>query len=140
MAWARMAMTGGSYQAPVFCVAWPTGEFGGMGLEGSVRWATAASSRPRPTRRSRALFDKLLGALYAGGKAINVAAMLEIDAVIDPADTRDWIIRGLNASRDPPQAAPPLRGRLVNADLYALLPPAFRPDRSRPAFILADGS
>ena len=32
-----MAMTGGSYQASMFAVAWPTGEFGGMGLEGSVK-------------------------------------------------------------------------------------------------------
>ena len=31
------AMAGGSTLAPVFCAAWPTGEFGGMGLEGAVR-------------------------------------------------------------------------------------------------------
>ena len=31
------AMAGGSFKAPLFCVAWPTGEFGGMNLEGAVR-------------------------------------------------------------------------------------------------------
>src|SRR5690606_2270004 len=31
------AMAGGSFKAPLFCVAWPTGELGGMGLEGAVR-------------------------------------------------------------------------------------------------------
>jgi hypothetical protein len=32
-----MAMAGGSFRAPQFTVAWPTGEIGGMGLEGAVR-------------------------------------------------------------------------------------------------------
>ena len=31
------AMAGGSFHAPIFTVAWPTGEFGGMGLEGAVK-------------------------------------------------------------------------------------------------------
>src|SRR6185436_18003415 len=31
------AMMGGTTKAPLACVAWPTGEFGGMGLEGAVR-------------------------------------------------------------------------------------------------------
>ena len=31
------AMMGGSTKAPLACLAWPTGEFGGMGLEGAVR-------------------------------------------------------------------------------------------------------
>jgi acetyl-CoA carboxylase carboxyltransferase component len=55
----------------------------------------------------QALFDKLLGSLYARGKAINVAATLEIDAVIDPADTRKWISQGLKTCRT--RHAPPRR-------------------------------
>ncbi len=90
------AMAGGSTQAPVFCVAWPSGEFGGMGLEGSVRlgYRRELEAQTDPGAR-QALFDKLLGSLYARGKAIQVAASLEIDAVIDPADTRSWILKGL---------------------------------------------
>ncbi len=102
------AMAGGSTQAPVFCVAWPTGEFGGMGLEGSVRlgYRRELEGETDPVAR-QALFDKLVGSLYQRGKAINVAASLEIDAVIDPADTRRWILQGLRTCR--PRHAPPRR-------------------------------
>ncbi|HEY5290070.1 MAG TPA: carboxyl transferase domain-containing protein, partial [Caulobacteraceae bacterium] len=106
------AMAGGSTLAPVFCAAWPTGEFGGMGLEGSVRlgYRRELEAETDPEAK-QALFDKLLGALYARGKAINVAASLEIDAVIDPADTRRWIVDGLKACK--PRHAP--RRRFVDA-------------------------
>jgi acetyl/propionyl-CoA carboxylase alpha subunit/acetyl-CoA carboxylase carboxyltransferase component len=106
------AMAGGSTLAPFFCAAWPTGEFGGMGLEGSVRlgYRRELEAETDPAAR-QALFDKLLGSLYARGKAINVAATLEIDAVIDPADTRRWIVQGLNSCR--PRHAP--RRRFVDA-------------------------
>ncbi|MDQ2859457.1 MAG: carbamoyl-phosphate synthase large subunit [Pseudomonadota bacterium] len=90
------AMAGGSTLAPVFCAAWPTGEFGGMGLEGAVRlgYRRELEAQSDPATRD-ALYAKLLASLYAVGKAANVAAMLEIDAVIDPADTRHWIVQGL---------------------------------------------
>ncbi len=106
------AMAGGSTLAPTFCAAWPTGEFGGMGLEGAVRlgYSKELAAQTDPVAQ-KALFDKLLGNLYAVGKAINVAAMLEIDAVIDPADTRHWIAQGLKTSR--PRHAP--RRRFVDA-------------------------
>ncbi len=94
------AMTGGSTLAPVFSAAWPTGEFGGMGLEGAVRlgYRRELEALSDPTEK-QALFEKLLGNLYNVGKAINVAAMLEIDAVIDPADTRHWIAQGLKSCK-----------------------------------------
>ncbi len=94
------AMTGGSTLAPAFCAAWPTGEFGGMGLEGAVRlgYRRELEAETDPTAR-QALFEKLLGNLYTAGKAINVASVLEIDAVIDPADTRHWIVQGLKSCR-----------------------------------------
>ncbi|HEX7761074.1 MAG TPA: carboxyl transferase domain-containing protein [Caulobacteraceae bacterium] len=106
------AMAGGSTLAPTFCAAWPTGEFGGMGLEGAVRlgYSKELAAQTDPEAQ-KALFDKLLGNLYAVGKAINVAAMLEIDAVIDPADTRHWITQGLKTCR--PRHAP--RRRFVDA-------------------------
>jgi acetyl-CoA carboxylase carboxyltransferase component len=106
------AMAGGSTLAGVFCAAWPTGEFGGMGLEGSVRLGYRRELEAETDPQARqALFDKLLRALYARGKAINVAASLEIDAVIDPADTRRWILDGLRSCR--PRHAP--RRRFVDA-------------------------
>ncbi len=94
------AMAGGSTLAPVFCAAWPTGEFGGMGLEGAVRlgYRRELEALSDPAEK-QALFEKLLGNLYSVGKAINVAAMLEIDAVIDPADTRHWIAQGLKTCK-----------------------------------------
>jgi len=97
------AMTAGGFDAPVFTVAWPTGEFGAMGLEGAVRLgyrkelAAVAEGAERD-----ALFKQLVALQYANGEAINMAQTLEIDAVIDPAETRRWLVRGLSsASRQP---------------------------------------
>ncbi len=90
------AMAGGSYAAPVFTVSWPSGEFGGMGLEGAVRLAyrNELAAIDDPAARD-AEFRRRVDQLYAQGKAIEVASILEIDDVIDPADTRRWIMRGL---------------------------------------------
>jgi len=95
-------MTGGSFHAPFFIVSWPTGEFGGMGLEGAVRLAyrRELEAVDDPTERD-ALYQKLVAQLYQAGKAINMAAFLEIDDVIDPADTRRWILRGLRSVPEP---------------------------------------
>jgi acetyl-CoA carboxylase carboxyltransferase component len=92
------AMAKGGFHEPFFAVAWPTGEFGGMGLEGFVRagFRKELEAVKDPQERE-ALYEKLLASLYARGKAINMASYLEIDAVIDPADTRRWIIEGLKA-------------------------------------------
>lgn len=98
-----MAMVGGGYHRPVFNVAWPTGEFGGMGLEGAVRlgFKKEMDAVADPMERQK-LFDSLVAMAYAHGKAINMAAFLEIDDVIDPVDTRHWIMRGLR-SLPPPE-------------------------------------
>jgi acetyl-CoA carboxylase carboxyltransferase component len=97
------AMGAGSLHEPFFSVAWPTGEFGPMGLEGAVRLGfrkeLAAIADPGEQQK---LFDTLLAKAYAQGKALNVASMVELDAVIDPRDTRDWIVRGLRAVPAPP--------------------------------------
>ena len=106
------AMAGGSTLAATMIAAWPTGEFGGMGLEGAVRLAYRRDLEAEPDPAARqALFDKRLAALYAAGKADNVAALLEIDAVIDPADTRRWVVEGLRACGE----RRPRRGRFVDA-------------------------
>jgi acetyl-CoA carboxylase carboxyltransferase component len=90
------AMTAGGFDAPVFTVSWPTGEFGGMGLEGAVRLGYRRELGEVPEGAQRdALFRKLVQEQYRNGEAINVATALEIDAVIDPAQTRAWLGDGL---------------------------------------------
>ena len=102
-----MAMVAGGFHAPEFTVAWPSGEFGGMGLEGAVRLGYRKELEAVPHGSERdALFDRLVARQYEAGQAMNMAATLEIDAVIDPADTRAWLARGLAAARmssEPPQ-------------------------------------
>ncbi len=95
-----MAMTGGSFVNPVYSASWPTGEFGGMGLEGAVQlgYKKELDAVADPEER-QALFDKLLARLYDVGRATEAAAHLEIDAVIDPADTRSVLLRALRAAR-----------------------------------------
>jgi acetyl-CoA carboxylase carboxyltransferase component len=94
-----MAMTGGSFARPLWMAAWPTGEFGAMGLEGAVRlgYRKELDAIADPAER-RARFDALLARLYETGKAIEAASHLEIDAVIDPADTRVLLLRALDAA------------------------------------------
>ncbi len=89
-----MAMAGGSFHAPEFTVAWPTGEIGGMGLEGAVRlgFSKELAAVTDPTERQN-LFDKLVEAAYQHGKALTSATTFELDDVIDPADSRAWITR-----------------------------------------------
>ncbi|MBC7732869.1 MAG: biotin carboxylase [Bacteriovorax sp.] len=95
-----MAMTGGGFHAPVFTVAWPSGEFGAMGLEGAVRLGYRKELEAVPEGAERAaLYQRHVDEHYAKGKAINMAATLEIDAVIDPADTRQWLVQGLSSAR-----------------------------------------
>jgi acetyl-CoA carboxylase carboxyltransferase component len=97
------AMMGGSTKAPLACLAWPTGEFGGMGLEGAVRlgYRRELEACVDDAARDR-LFREMVDRLYEHGKALSVATHFEIDDVIDPADTRRWISALL-------RAAPPVR-------------------------------
>jgi acetyl-CoA carboxylase carboxyltransferase component len=91
-----MAMTAGGFHEPDFIVAWPTGEFGAMGLEGAVKLGYRKElEAAAPGAERDALYDKLVARQYENGQAMNMAATLEIDAVIDPAQTRTWLARGL---------------------------------------------
>lgn len=102
-----MAMARGGFHESFFTASWPSGEFGGMGLEGAVRagFRRELAAVEDPQKREE-LYESLVALLYEKGKAINMAAHLEIDAVIDPADTRQWIIRGLKSApaREPDRA------------------------------------
>jgi acetyl-CoA carboxylase carboxyltransferase component len=93
------AMMGGSTKAPLACLAWPTGEFGGMGLEGAVRlgYRKELEAVTDDAERDR-LFREMVDRMYAHGKAVNVASHFEIDDVIDPADTRRWLTTLLDAA------------------------------------------
>jgi acetyl-CoA carboxylase carboxyltransferase component len=102
------AMAGGSFKAPLFCVSWPTGEFGGMGLEGAVRlgYRRELDAIDDPVEREAA-FEEMVARMYEHGKAVNAASHFEIDDVIDPADSRRWITSMLAAA--PPR--PPRTGK-----------------------------
>jgi acetyl-CoA carboxylase carboxyltransferase component len=95
-----MAMAAGGMHAPMATVAWPSGEFGAMGLEGAVELgyrkelAAASEASERDALRARLVAEQ-----YAKGKAIEMAATLEIDAVIDPAQTRRWLAATLDAAK-----------------------------------------
>lgn len=96
------SMFAGGFHASFFTVAWPTGEFGGMGLEGYVRlgFRKEMEAIADPAERE-AYYKKKVAELYANGKAVSIASVLEIDEVIDPADTRAWIMAGLRAVPTP---------------------------------------
>jgi len=102
------AMAGGDLGASAMICSWPTGEFGPMGFEGAVRlgYRKELEAIADPAERD-ALFRKLVDHMYARGTAEQVAEVLEIDAVIDPADTRRWLVRALTACG----TAPPRSGK-----------------------------
>ena len=90
------SMAGGSFRSPILTVAWPTGELGGMGLEGAVHlgYRRELDAIADPTERELAFTDMVARA-YDHGKALNVATYFEIDDVIDPAETRGLISNGI---------------------------------------------
>ncbi|MDQ3148068.1 MAG: biotin carboxylase, partial [Actinomycetota bacterium] len=96
------AMAGGSFKAPMATVAWPTGELGGMGLEGAVKlgYRKELEAVEDPDER-QALFDEMVERSYEHGKALNTATWFEIDDVIDPVDSRRWVSTALAAAAPP---------------------------------------
>ncbi len=96
------AMSGGHFHAPFFTVSWPAGEFGGMNLEGAVRLGMKKQLEAiaDPAAREE-LLTAMVAEAYARGKAINLASLLELDAVIEPSLTRSWILRGFRSTPRP---------------------------------------
>ena len=97
------AMAAGSFHSPVFTIGWPSSEFGAMGLEGAVRLGYAkelAAIEDADARQNT--FERMVAKAYEQGKGLNMASFLEIDAVIDPADTRRWLVRGVEATPEIP--------------------------------------
>ena len=107
-----IAMAAGSYKVPYFTVAWPTGEFGGMGLEGSVKLGyrdeLAAIEDPAERRKT---YDDMVARAYERGKALNEASHFGVDDTIDPADSRFWVTSLLKSVRP----APPREGKKRSA-------------------------
>ncbi len=97
------AMMGGSTKAPLATLAWPSGEFGGMGLEGAVRlgFRNELEAVTDPVERE-AMFQQMVDRMYEHGKALNAASHFEIDDVIDPADTRRWLATLLRSTAPAP--------------------------------------
>ena len=93
------AMASGGFKFPLFTVAWPTGEFGGMGLEGAVKlgYRKELEAIEDPAERETA-YQNLVDRMYEAGKAVSMADHFEIDDVIDPSDSRRWIVRALKAA------------------------------------------
>jgi acetyl-CoA carboxylase carboxyltransferase component len=97
------AMAGGSFKAPMFLASWPTGEFGGMGLEGAVKlgFRKELEAIEDDVERQR-VFDEMVARAYEHGKALNMGTHFEIDDVIDPVESRQRIVEGLRAVPPPP--------------------------------------
>ncbi|MCF8475284.1 MAG: hypothetical protein K9G26_11365 [Emcibacter sp.] len=94
-----LAMTAGSFHAPMMSVSWPTGEFGGMGLEGGVRLSYRRELEAiEDLEERKQKFNALVEKEYEKGKALSVATYMEFDNVIDPMETRKWLISGLKAT------------------------------------------
>jgi len=94
-----MAMAKGGFHESFFTASWPTGEFGAMGIEGAIKagFKKELAAVEDAAQREK-LYQDLVEQLYQRGKALQIASYLEIDAVIDPAETRHWIIRGLKSA------------------------------------------
>jgi acetyl-CoA carboxylase carboxyltransferase component len=95
-------MGGGNHRVPVFTLSWPTGEFGGMGLEGQVKLGRRRELEEidDPQER-RERFERYVAQAYERGKALNAGHVFEVDDVIDPADTRRWLVAGLQSLPPP---------------------------------------
>jgi len=99
-----LAMAAGSFKAPLFTISWPTGEYGGMGLEGSVKlgYRNELAAIADPDERKR-VFDEMVADAYERGKALNEATVFGVDDVIDPADSRRWVSTMLESVRTEPR-------------------------------------
>ena len=97
------AMAGGAFLSGQATIAWPNGEMGPMGLEGAARLAYRKEAEAIDDFDERnAYIAARIDELYAQGKALNVASYMEIDDVIDPAETRARLIHAISMA--PPQA------------------------------------
>lgn len=99
---------------PALLLAWPTAEYGGMGLEGavSILHRRELEAIPDPEERAR-MRAHLTDELREEHKPLMAAGRLVYDDVIDPADTREILRRTLDGF----PVAPPrtTRKRIIEA-------------------------
>ncbi len=94
----KLAMTGGGMKKGVFAVSWPTGEYAGMGIEGQVKLGRRKELAAIADADERiATYERFVAELYETGKALNIGSHFQVDDVIDPAETRRWIVSGLRS-------------------------------------------
>jgi len=69
-----------------------------MGLEGQVKlgYRKELMAIEDPEER-KTEYEKMVARAYEHGKAINMASHFEIDDVIDPAESRNIIVRALKS-------------------------------------------
>ena len=97
-----LAMSTGSFDETFFAISWPTGEFAGMGLEGSIKLGRRAElAAIEDIQQRKARYEELVADAYAWSRALNAGTVFEVDDVIDPATTRDWLIMGLESAPPP---------------------------------------
>jgi len=97
-----IGMAGGHFRAPYFTVAWPTGEFGPMGLEGQVKLGYRAelAAIEEPEQRKK-FYEELVAKSYEEGKALSRSTSFAIDDTIDPSETRRWLTGVMSSIRPP---------------------------------------
>ena len=102
-----VSMMGGAQKAPMFNVAWPTAEYGAMGIEGAVQlgFRKELEAIGNPQER-QAFFDQRVHELYEAGKALNKATTFDFDEVIDPAESRRWILNAIEAAQYSRESGP----------------------------------
>src|SRR3546814_13602492 len=81
-------MAGAGFHAPFMTISWPTGEFGGMGLEGAVKlgYRDELANIEDPAER-KAASDKSVAGMYEQGQALSLDSFFDLDDLIDPAVT-----------------------------------------------------
>ena len=89
-----------SVAALLCCAPAFAGPFDEMSLE---RWGKLREVERYQLNIAEKYYKDKVAQLYANGKAVSIASVLEIDEVIDPAETRHWIMAGL---RSMPPASP----------------------------------
>ncbi|HJP51729.1 MAG TPA: carboxyl transferase domain-containing protein, partial [Pseudomonadales bacterium] len=104
-----LAVMTGSSRASVFTVTWPDGEFGGMNIESGVLLGSREIlEKIEDVDERAAAYKKMVDAAYERSGALHSASVFGVDDVIDPAETRKWIVDGLKSV---PQSEPLRRGR-----------------------------
>ncbi len=106
------AMCGGSSMFPTFMAAWPTAEFAGMNIEGMVKlgYRQELIDIENPDERKK-FYDDMVAERYEKAKAIYAGTFFGIDDVIDPAESRRWIVAGMAAQ-------PPVEPRIGKKKAY----------------------